>query len=104
MAMASLRIKRTLLAVCLVAVVSSSSVAAAALVADGMHASVTKVFVECTRETFTCASDQKCLPNTFVCDGIGHCADRSDETGCSKDECDLMEFFQCKLSPHFSMD
>ncbi len=89
------------LAACLVscasvAALNATSAPAAAPV--GMHASVTQVFVNCTSETFACVSDQKCLPKTYKCDGIGHCADKSDETGCSKYECDLKEFFQCKFS------
>jgi len=60
--------------------------------------SVNQVFVNCTLETFECAGDKKCLPKKFLCDGINHCADHSDETGCLKHVCDPTEFFQCKYN------
>lgn len=37
-------------------------------------------------DQFQCAHGKKCIDKSQLCDGIGHCQDRSDEKDCSKSD------------------
>ena len=59
----------------------------------------TKVIVPCVaNQTFQCVKDGLCIKKQYLCDGIQHCSDDSDEQGCQTDECDDKQFFTCKLN------
>lgn len=55
------------------------------------------VYPECTEDQFEC-SNKRCIPNSWVCNGLTDCPDRADEkncgtgnqTRCSKDQ------FECQ--------
>ena len=59
----------------------------------------TKVIVPCVaNQTFECVKDGLCIKKQYLCDGIKHCADDSDEQGCQIDKCDDKQFFTCELN------
>ena len=56
-----------------------------------------KVIVPCAgNQTFKCVKDGLCINKKFLCDGVKHCSDDSDEQGCEIDKCDEKQFFTCK--------
>lgn len=90
--------------ICLVSVLALAS-----SIDLGEHLSFSKIFVECTNVTFKCQNDGKCIQDRYVCDGIRHCSDNSDEFKCRKNECDPRQFFSCEsdgecISIHWRCD
>lgn len=58
---------------------------------------------DCKHPDFYCEKDKKCIPVHYLCDGINHCSDKSDESGrCSDKWCDRYsgcQFF-CHNAPN----
>lgn len=40
------------------------------------------IFLECASDEFKCAIGGGCIKNNQTCDGVDHCADKSDEWNC----------------------
>ena len=50
---------------------------------------------KCSSGKFKCASQEKCIPQTWTCDGDDDCGDNSDEASCKVKECKLDTHFSC---------
>ena len=49
-----------------------------------LYAATMPPFVTCDDGETRCDNGYECLANKYVCDGLEHCSDNSDERGCGK--------------------